>query len=37
MFRVLGPDEWIVEWAVSGPRKDYHMVTRYCRVFVGEE
>ena len=36
-FRVLGPDEWVVEWAVSGPRKDYHMVTRYCRVSVDEE
>ena len=31
-FRVLGHDEWVVEWAVSGPRKDYHMVTRHYRV-----
>ena len=37
MFRVLGPDEWIVEWAVSGPRKDYHMVTRHYRVSAGED
>ena len=37
MFRVLGPDEWIVEWAVSGPRKDYHMVTRHFRVSAGGE
>jgi hypothetical protein len=36
-FRVLGHDEWIVEWAVSGPRKDYHMVTRHYRVSAGEE
>jgi hypothetical protein len=36
-FRVLGPDEWIVEWAVSGPRKDYHMVTRHFRVSAGGE
>jgi hypothetical protein len=36
-FRVLGPDEWVVEWAVSGPRKDYHMVTRHYRVSAGEE
>ena len=36
-FQVLGPDEWIVEWAVSGPRKDYHMVTRHYRVPAGEE
>jgi hypothetical protein len=37
MFRVLGPDEWIVEWAVSGPRKDYHTVTRHFRVSAGGE
>jgi hypothetical protein len=36
-FRVLGPDEWAVEWSVSGPRKDYHMVTRHTRVSVDEE
>ena len=36
-FRVTGPEEWVVEWSVGGPRKDYHMVTRYCRVSVGEE
>ena len=31
-FRVEGDDEWIAEWSVSGPRKDYHMVTRHIRV-----
>ena len=36
-FRVTGPEEWVVEWSVGGPRKDYHMVTRYCRVSVDEE
>ena len=36
-FRVLGSDEWVVEWVVSGPRKDYHMVTRHYRVSAGWE
>jgi hypothetical protein len=36
-FRVLGPDEWVVEWVVSGPRKDYQMVTRYYRISAGGE
>jgi hypothetical protein len=30
-FRVERHDEWITEWSVSGPRKDYHMVTRHIR------
>lgn len=30
-FRVEGNDEWVAEWSVSGPRKDYHMVTRHIR------
>ena len=36
-FRVLGSDEWVVEWVVSGPRKDYHMVTCHYRVSAGGE
>lgn len=30
-FRVERHDEWVAEWSVSGPRKDYHMVTRHIR------
>lgn len=25
-------DSWISHWTVVGPRKDYSMVTRYCRI-----
>lgn len=31
-FRVEDHDAWTVRWVVTGPRKDYHMVTRYSRV-----
>ena len=36
-FRVERHDEWVVEWSVNGPRKDYHMVTRHYRVSAGGE
>jgi hypothetical protein len=30
-FQVTGPDSWTAEWSVTGPRKDYRMLTRYNR------
>ncbi|WP_158047817.1 DUF6314 family protein [Skermanella pratensis] len=36
-FRVEGHGAWRVRWLVGGPRKDYHMVTRYSRVPDPEE
>jgi hypothetical protein len=31
-YEFAGPDEWLCEWRVEGPRKDYRTVTRYRRV-----
>lgn len=30
-FRVEGPDRWRVSWAVTGPRKDQTLISRYSR------
>jgi hypothetical protein len=31
LFTLLGPTAWRSEWKVTGPRKDYHLVTTYTR------
>jgi hypothetical protein len=31
VFLALGPDAWRTEWKVTGPRKDYDLVTTYNR------
>jgi uncharacterized protein DUF6314 len=30
-FLALGPSAWRIEWKVTGPRKDYDLVTTYTR------
>lgn len=32
VFLALGPSAWRTEWKVSGPRKDYDLVTTYTRL-----
>jgi hypothetical protein len=32
VFLALGPSAWRSEWTVSGPRKDYDLVTTYTRL-----
>jgi hypothetical protein len=34
-YRVLGPDQWLVTWRVSGPRKRQVIASRFCRALPG--